>query len=388
MRSADDLSPADWEATTAGWQAECQGDPVRALAEHERVAAYDGCSHRRVLQQLAELVDELPGWVWSRWAVYICGRQGSGDADDERHHRALDRTLLAIYADVCHLTRPEDKAPEQFLAELIGNDWVYRQLRTYEYGGLRAFLAHTAGVRLRSRATRIDEWVNAEIGAYQVEEQPDGGVVVTDLSVGEVVAVLDIGSEMVTEPGGFLIGRLVPIDERPGLVFESPPLAVDEQSAREIAALRPAGLGDRWVDVLARARASGRVASDFARAFRDSVVTDVEPTLLLVSGNQEGEFAGVVRRSEAGEDEVGRAAFRLLKCAWMLEARLRDEAIACLPLLTASILWPGVFARARAELTQEYRYSGWAMFARAAAEPAASRFAELALLSGPERRTA
>ena len=172
--------------------------------------------------------------------------------------------------------------------------------------------------------------MDAAIGAYQVEERPDGGVVVTDLSVGEVVAVLDIGSEMVTEPGGFLIGRLVPIDERPGLVFESPPLAVDEQSAREIAALRPAGSGDRWVDVLARARAAGRVASDFSRAFRDSVVTDVEPTLLLVSGNQEDEFADVARRSEAGEDEVGRAAFRLLKCAWLLEARLRDEAVACL----------------------------------------------------------
>ena len=49
-----------------------------------------------------------------------------------------------IYADVCHSTRPEGKQPDLFLAEVIANDWVYRQLRTYEYGGLRAFVERTA----------------------------------------------------------------------------------------------------------------------------------------------------------------------------------------------------------------------------------------------------
>ena len=362
---------------------------MAALSAYLRVAAYHGSPHHAVLCQLAETVDDLPDWAWARWAVYTCGRQGSGDMDAERHVRAMERTLLSVHADVCHCVTPEGKPAELFVAEVIGTDWVYRQLRTYEYGGLAAFLHGSAGLRLQTRGEQARHWPDEPMRAYRVDERAEPGLVVTDVGSGEELAVLDLGTNLLTHPGGHLIGRLVPIAEEPGLVFESPPLPVDDETAYEVAALagqrRPA---DAWVDVLGRARAAGRLEAGFSRVQRESVLTDIEPVVLLVAANQEHEFADVAERSQAGEDEVGRAAFRLLNCAWLLESRGGADALHSLALLCAAVLEPGAYERARVELTQQHRCDGWVLLASAAPEPAASRFAELASLSRPENRAA
>ena len=227
------------------------------------------------------------------------------------------------------------------------------------------------------------------MGAYRVDDRNEPGLVVTDVASGEERAVLDLGTHLLTHPGGHLIGRLVPILEEPGLAFESPPLPVDEGTALEVAALagqeQPA---DGWVDVVGRARAKGRLPRDCSRVQRESVLTDVEPIGLLVATIGEHEIEEIVERMEAGEDEVGRAAFRLLGCAWVLERRWKADTLHSLSLLCAAVLRPGVYERARVELTEEHRYDAWVLLASAAPEPAASRFAALASLSRPEDRAA
>ena len=239
---------------------------MAALSAYLRVAAYHGSPHHAVLRQLAETVDDLPDWAWARWAVYTCGRQGSGDMDAERHVRAMERTLLSVHADVCHCVTPEGKPAELFVAEVIGTDWVYRQLRTYEYGGLAAFLHGSAGLRLQTRGEQARHWPDEPMRAYRVDERAEPGLVVTDVGSGEELAVLDLGTNLRTHPGGHLIGRLVPSAEEPGLVSSRRPCrSTTRPRSRWLPSPGRDGQPDAWVDVLGRARAAGRLEPGFSR---------------------------------------------------------------------------------------------------------------------------
>ena len=66
-----------------------------------------------------------------------------------------------------------------------------------------------------------------------------GDILVTDLVSGEQRRVLDLGGMSGACKGQDVLGRLVPVDQAPGLMFEERPLLIDAQTARVAASWDP-----------------------------------------------------------------------------------------------------------------------------------------------------
>lgn len=189
-------------ALRASRAAEARGDAVEALRSHDQVSRLGRSMHRDLLATLVELDDRAPGWMYSRW---MTAQADDPPGTDER-------------------------------------DWVLRQRRVYDDGGLRRLVETRASAELLDRADHVEEWVGARMGGYRLESDVDGCLQLTDLADDSLVEVLDLGLAAQHGPGSCFLCRVVPTRERPGLMFEWRPLPVDETTARQVAA-EPA----RWL---------------------------------------------------------------------------------------------------------------------------------------------
>ena len=180
--------------------AEAAGDPVEALRIHESFPPFADSPHSHVLRILAELGDDAPGWLWSRWMT-IQAHRGDMSGSHSGPDPAVGRAIDAAYIHGVDLYRSPDLPPEMFGVSLHQFDWIVRQLRVYEGGGLRQLVDERASVRLLERSAHIADWVTAPMRGLQLVDDPvDLRLPFTDLATGERVELLDLASRVSTNP--------------------------------------------------------------------------------------------------------------------------------------------------------------------------------------------
>ena len=125
------------------------------------------------------------------------------------------------------------------------------------------------------------------------------------------VEILDIGARSAAGPGGWVVGRLVPTGIGELTMFDMSPLPVAERVAVEMAAHSGES---SWAPITA-ALAEGRMhPAAFLREDYE-LLTDVQELDLLAYGTPTEDLDRVMRQLRSGRDEVGRAAFRVLRHA-------------------------------------------------------------------------
>ncbi len=244
------LTDAHRASMRAAADAELRGDPAAALAHYEAVPMIADSLHHQRLRLLAELGEDAPGWLWSRWLTVQARRPLWTGSASTAPDPALRTTLEVAYPHGFDPDPMEDFSPDVFLAMLYERDWVLRQLNVYEDGRLRDVVEHLAAPRLLERADHVAAWPDVPVGGYRLDSDAGEHLRLTDLGSGERLDVLDLGLAFEHWPGSHFLGRVVPTDVAPGRMFEWRPLPVDEGTARRVAD-RP----DAWLRTLAeRAR--------------------------------------------------------------------------------------------------------------------------------------
>lgn len=355
--------------------AERAGDAATALEYHQGVPMFLRGAHRVVLTQLADLADEMPSWLWARWAAYQCTRaEDAGTWCGALSREALDYTLAMFYGDALEEVHRAGGDPMRVIARVAGEDWVYHQICTYENGGLECFVDTMATGRLAEEGTLARGWLDAVVGGYRVEPSDPGRLVVCDLAEGRSVELLDLGAQVHADEGGWLIGRLVPSGTTPALMFDTRPLPVDQLTATE------ASTGDRrgaWITALTTAIAERRIDGAVLQSEDRELVTDVPSLALLERGTSPGALANTLDQLARGRDEVGRAAYRVLRDVAQGSFGSDDDA----PYVAAAVVNVHGYAAAQRQLLRPEHRAAWEHWARLVAEPARGRLLRLAELS-------
>lgn len=308
---------------------------MEALRWYDEVMSSGRSMHRDLLTTLVELGDRAPGWMYTRWLTAQAHHLPLGEPIDER-------------------------------------DWVLRQLRVYDDGGLRRLVEEDASPELLARADHAEDWVVARMGGYRLESDVDGCLQLTDLADDRLVEVLDLGLAAQHWPGACFLGRVVPTRERPGLMFEWRPLPVDEAAARRVAA-EPA----RWLETIEDGARAGRLPSTFSYLEHTPFVQDLpeRPWLGLLDPEQ---IPGLTTLDGLLDmDEVATVVLdRLLRAAPVAGPLLVDARHAVFSL----VLEPGMAGRVRQRFTHHHHARAWRLLSSLVAEPARGRcrtYAEL-----------
>ena len=357
--------------------AEAAGDAEGALVHLEAIRPFLDNPHRVMLRQLVELGDAVPTWGYARWIVEQATHWITADTV-ARMRLARDGTIRAAHAVDVDPRRPYGMRVEEFCGLMLGKDWIFRQLAVFEYDGLSDFLKADAGPELVARAGPVREWVDCPMGGFRFEGEGDGRSRITDLGSGAEIDVLDLGCAGQLEPGDCAIGRVVPIDTEPGLMFESAPLPVDAALAARVAA-DP----DRWLKELTDAYEAGRLPPLYSWREQHPLLTYVPIWLWRYAIDDD---AGLMHALEQGPpwsgDVVGDAVF---VCREMLGFwdRVPPEGRPCLAqLFGAAVLHPGVMAALRESVTSARREQAFREVAAHLVDPMRGRVLELADLGG------
>jgi hypothetical protein len=346
-----------WHTVEAAAAAEAQGDADRALQLHLAGPHVPGSLREQMLREVALLADAAPAWVHARWIAKQAYRWLLL-SDDPRPREALQMTGDALYADV-DPERPLGWEPRDFVDQVIAADWVCAQLATYDLGGMEAFLAERAGPALAARAGGAAGWPLAAMSGYRLVELQADQLGVVDLLTSRPVRLLNVGAAWARDADTCVIGRLASTGTEPGLMFESRPLTVDDTTALQVA--RAAALGrTTWLNVLAEARAAGRLEAGFSLCMPTSLVCDLPG----------GPPSGVTGAGESAVD----------LCDLVLDAVQEDPAEAgfMAPVLFGVLLEPDSLAAIRESCTQAARRQAWLALAAACCSPFGKRCAGLA----------
>ena len=196
---------------------------------------------------------------------------------------------------------------------------------------------------------------------------------VRDLASGASVGLLDLGAAVHAEDDGWLVGRLVPSGTSPAMMFDSRPLPVDEETAREVAdSSDPGG----WITALTDAFDDGRLDRAILRSEDRELATDVPSLMLVEAGTPPPALAHTMESLRHGRDEVGRAALRILRGA--ADGSLAESMAAY---VAAAALNPHAWVEAVPRVVSPGQEVAWTRWAALAAEPARGRLLGLAALS-------
>ena len=372
-----DLMTREYEAfLESAIAAERAGDAGTALEYHRGIPLFRGSAHRTVLTQLVDLSDEMTPWMWARWAAYQCTRaEDPGSLCRESSRIALEYTVRMFHDEDLERAYDEGADPIQLMSRTVGEDWAYHQICTFELHGLELFLDALATGRLMEGCALAGNWVGATMSGFRLESADPGRLVVRDLGgEGRSSEVLDLGAGVLIEAGGCLLGRLVPSGTTPGLMFDTRPLPVDEQTAVA------AATGDRrwaWITALVEAFDDGRLDHRMLRSEDRELVTDVPGLSLLERGTSPATLASAREQLGRGRDEIGRAAYRVLRAVAEGSFGTDDDA----PYVAAAVLNPHAFAEAQAQLVAPGHREAWEHWAPLVPAPARGRLALLAALS-------
>jgi hypothetical protein len=287
--------------------AERVGDAEEALAYHSGIPMFQQSRHRGVLEQLIAAGDELTPWAHVRWIVYQALRcEDSGSRTGSLVRVALRAAVETFHGDLLDEAYVEGHDPVKVTATVMGESWASHQL-VQDLGVLPTFLDEFVGGDLLEHAELARSWAKARMGGYLIETPGSAGTVtVRDLAGDHTFDVLDLGA------AGTVIGRLVPSGTTPALMFDTAPLAVSEEIATEVARCdRPVG----WVDVLVHAIGRRRLDPECLLREDYELLSDIPSLDLLAFGTHPAELPRVMAQLRDGRDEVGRAAFRILRFA-------------------------------------------------------------------------
>lgn len=249
--------------------AELRGDWRAAFERHRSVPMFAESHHGATLHLLADLGDDAPRWLVSRFLTVMAHRLELY-GHPRRSSDLLRRTVPLLYPGGVPFEAMDCQHPEQIGAMIFGHDWVVRQVDVYDRGGLETLLSMPEAAGATALGEHCHEWAEAPMGGYRIVSADGEVMVVADVVSGQELALLDLGLTTRHEPGTHVIGRVVPTGTAPGLLFESTPLAVDRRIAWEVA-VRP----DRWLDVISRRVRSGALAPAFSHLGELSLSADL-----------------------------------------------------------------------------------------------------------------
>lgn len=338
--------------------AEADGDAARARDHYYASPTFEGVPHPHHLQEIIDLGEEAPGWVWSRWVSSQAYRWMLVQEDQRVTSAVLQATTVG-YPDV-DLERPFGLAIGEFCTRLAASDWVCDQLATYEYGGLLDFLDLRAGAFLERRADRIREWALAPMGGYRLDDVRGDRIQLVDLGSGDRLEALNIGASAERDDEMCVVGRLVPIGVGPGWMFDRRPLTVPEKSAYEVSLLVTEDEPAAWVCALGDARSAGTLPLHFAQGHATPLSSDLVPSS-WVGG------PGVHIDDGVGTCEVS------LIAGGIDPATIRGSAAH----VTAVLMDSGVFAAVRTRCARPGDESLWGLLADSTPEPVRSRCLEM-----------
>ena len=366
-----DLMTRDYESfAQSSMAAERAGDAATALDYHQGIPMFRRSAHVALLTQLCDLSGVMTPWLRARWAAYQCTRVEWPDGDSAAiTHEALRYTVATFHADTMRELWDTEQDPMPFLAGTSGEDWAFHQVCTFELGGLEVFLEDLAADRLAEECGLARQWIGAAMGGYRLESSEPMRLRVRDLGAGATLDLLDLGGHVPAEDGGWLVGRLVPSGTEPALMFDTRPLPVDERTARDVASA--AGRHGGWLRALDLASVTGRFDVATLRSEDRELATDVPGLRLLEAGTNRSALGATMASLREGRDEVGRAAFRILRSVAEGGRDERDAAY-----VGAAALNPHAYAEARRRLTAAP--SVWKRWAELVPDPARSRLLALA----------
>lgn len=250
------MSPEHHAAFDASQAAERRGDWAEALGEYRRIPMFRDSTHGEQLHVMATLAGDAPGWVVARWLTVLARRH----SDDQKRSQVAFRASMSLaHPHGVDLEALDVTYPQQATAQLWGRDWMMRQLEVYELCALaELLLPYPPPVGLDrdlvASAGPVAEWSQASMGGYRLGQLHDEVRTLHDAHTGAPREVLDLGLGEQVPEGSHVLGRLVPIAQEPGLVFESRPLTVDEATAAAVARRPP-----DWPEILATGIASRRL---------------------------------------------------------------------------------------------------------------------------------
>lgn len=369
-RVADQLTAAHLDLVDQSLAAERGGDAARALELHASVPALNKRSrHHVLLAQLASLGPDLPPWVWARWTAYQAVRCEDATTETGRMQRlALKYAVETFHDDQLADCHADGGDPLKVVAWVASESWLFHQLLVHDLGGLTRFVDELATDRLAEHADLARSWAGARLSGYLVGPSiPGGRIRVHDLGGGSWLEVLDLGARTTAGDEGWVLGRLVPSGVEDLWMFDTPPIVVPEQVAREVS-----GASEPWGRVTQALDEGRLVERNFMRADHE-LITDVLSIDLLRVGTPAADLERVTAQLRAGRDEIPRAAFRILQRA--ADGDLRQSEA---PHVAAAVLQPGARADARRMLVREGQYDVWARWASLVHEPARGLLLDLA----------
>jgi len=369
-RVADDMTPELYACVERSQLAERAGDVTAALEWHRCVPMFRKGRHREVLGRLADLGDDVPGWVWARWIVYQSLRCEDGDTGRLVQDR-LRQATEELHADLMEDCFRHQGDPIQVIARVLGESWAFHQRVAHEGGGLVAFVDEFATGRLVEHAALARRWAGARLSGYELGESGPGATLsVREAGGDEWVDVLDLGARACA-PGGWVLGRLVPSGVGDRLMFDMPPLGVPAAIASEVAN-RPDG---DWWRVLTTLRERAGVRSESFLLEDFELLTDVRDLDLLRFGTAPRDLGRVMQQLREGRDEVSRAAYRILERARTGDVEAADQAY-----VGAAVLNVAAFGDLRRQMVRSDEPDCWAQWVGRLVEPARGRVEALARL--------
>lgn len=370
-RIADQMTPDLMACVEHTAAAERAGSAAEALEWHRAVPMYQRGRHCAVLTRLAQLGDDLPPWVWARWLVYQSIRcEDPGSRTAGMHRATLTYAIESVHGDLMDECFENGGDPVRVAARVAGESWFFHQLFPYEATGLVTYLDEFIDGPFAGGAELARRWAGVPLDGYRVGASlPGARLRVHDPITDELSEILDLGARSCAGEDGWVVGRLVPSGLDGLRLFDSPPLAVSEQTAVEVAAERGR---QPWRPITA-ALEEGRLAPGALMREDLELLTDVQELQLLAYGTPARDLARVTDQLRQGRDEIGRAAFRVLRGAVAGDVPALDA-----PFVAAAALNPFAHAEALAKLCHPGSSGAWSRWAALSPEPGRRRLRALA----------
>ena len=373
----DDIAHMD-----ASIEAAARGD-ARASAEHlDQTLQVEGSLTPYKLRELVLLADEAPAWMYSRWCVEQAYRWMLQETDPRVDEDAL-QTMVVSHLEELDQLHDDEVGRQELGTRVAAGDWLCFQLATYDYGGLFDFLDGKAADSLMDRCDQIHDWAEARMNGYILEETRGQALIVRDLSVGARLELVNLGALSDRGPDSPVIGRVVPASAGPGLMFESRPVSVDLQTARDVAAAATHEDPAFWITAVGDGRMEERLPRTFSWGNGTLFSSDIVPMREeSASAQAEPPPGRLVELLKDGLDEHQANGVMVAEGVMIAMTVIGNDAASALaPHIAAVILEPRVFEALRGHCISAEHADFWRALAECSTGPARSRCADLARLS-------
>lgn len=354
-------------------EAEARGDAAAALGHYLASPHVDGSPQLHDLEVLSGLGDDVPAWAFSRW---VCGQAHRWllFEVDPRIRDAVLHTLMTVYLSPDGLNLDDPDELFEIGTRLAVAHWVTAQLLLHDFGGLTDFIDCRATPELLAKAEPMAPWVASSIGGFQIVDVHHDVITLVDLADESLMEVLNIGAATGLVRYETVIGRVVPISTAPGLMFETRPLEVDEQTAHEVAG--SAGLA--WLTALYDAVVEGRLPEGYGITGVAPLMSDIVPDRPASLDDGEELPGRVIDLVQSGLSLDVAHALATCEVALIVAEVAPAGLGVCAPHAALGLVHDEVFEAALEHLTDPERELPWRRLARSMAEPVRSRCERLA----------